>query len=61
MQSIDRLDVQYQLQQLVISMDKSQIAIVGLNQLYVPSTKNMYTSLTTKLFIALAQSKDNGP
>jgi hypothetical protein len=53
--------VPYHLRQLVISLEDSPVAMVGLNQLWVPSTLMKYCALMTKLLITMVRSRDNNP
>jgi hypothetical protein len=46
---------------LVISLEDSPVATVGLNQLWVPSTIKKYCTLMTKLLITMVRSRDNSP
>jgi hypothetical protein len=45
--------VPYHFKQLVVSVEDSFVATMGLNQLWVPSTINKYCMLMTKLFITM--------
>ncbi len=51
--------VPYHLRRLVISIEDSHVAIVGLNQLWVPSTISKYCMLMNKLFIIMVRSRNN--
>jgi len=53
--------VPYHLRRLVVSMEDSPFATVGLNQLWVPSIINKYCMLMTKLLTTMVRSKDNAP
>jgi len=53
--------VPYHLRRLVISLEDSPVATVGLNQLWVPSTLKKYCTLMTKLLITMVRSRDNNP
>jgi hypothetical protein len=53
--------VPYHLRRLVISLEDSPVATVGLNQLWVPSTIKKYCMLMTKLLITMVRSRDNSP
>jgi hypothetical protein len=53
--------VPYHLRQLVVSVEDSPVATVGLNQLWVPSTVSKYCALMTKLLIAMVRSRDSSP
>ncbi len=53
--------VPYHLRRLVISLEDSPVATMGLNQLWVPSTLKKYCTLMTKLLITMVRSKDNSP
>jgi hypothetical protein len=45
--------VPYHLRRLVVSLEDSPVATVGLNQLWVPSTLRKYCALMTKLLITM--------
>ncbi len=51
--------VPYHLKRLVVSVEDSPLATVGLNQLWVPSTISKYCMLMTKLLTMMVRSKDN--
>jgi hypothetical protein len=53
--------VPYHLRRLVVSIEDSPVATVGLNQLWVPSTVSKYCALMTKLLIAMVRSRDSSP
>jgi hypothetical protein len=53
--------VPYHLRRLVVSLEDSPVATVGLNQLWVPSTLRKYCALMTKLLITMVRSRDNSP
>jgi hypothetical protein len=53
--------VPYHLRRLVVSVEDSPLATVGLNQLWVPSTISKYCMLKTKLLTMMVRSKDNAP
>jgi hypothetical protein len=53
--------LQYWLRWLVITIDVTKLAKVGLNELWVPSTINKYCALMTKLFTIMIRSRDNSP
>jgi hypothetical protein len=53
--------VPYHLRRLVISLEDSPVATVGLNQLWVPSTIKKYCTLMTKLLITMVWSRGNSP
>jgi hypothetical protein len=53
--------VPYHLRRLVVSVEDSPVATVGLNQLWVPSTVSKYCTLMTKLLIAMVRSRDSSP
>jgi len=46
---------------LVVSVEDSTVATVGLNQLWVPSTVSKYCMLMTKLLVAMVRSRDSSP
>jgi hypothetical protein len=50
--------VPYHLKRLVVSVEDSPMAMVGFNQLWVPSTIHAYCALMAKLFITMVRSKD---
>jgi hypothetical protein len=53
--------VPYHLRRLVVSVEDSPLATVGLNQLWVPSIISKYCMLTTKLLITMVRSRDIAP
>jgi hypothetical protein len=53
--------VQYQLKHLVISTNISSVTTVGLNELWMPSSKNKYCVFMIKLFNTMIQSRDENP
>ncbi|CAM6013301.1 unnamed protein product [Sphagnum balticum] len=53
--------VPYHLRRLVVFLEDSPVATVGLNQLWVPSTLRKYCALMTKLLITMVRSRDNSP
>ncbi len=53
--------VPYHLRRLVISVEDSPVATVGLNHLWVPSIISKYYMLMTKLLVTMVRSRDNGP
>jgi hypothetical protein len=53
--------VAYWLWQLITSVDKSNMAIVGLGQVWMQDTRNKDTTLMTKLMIALVWLRDINP
>ncbi len=53
--------VPYHLRRLVVSVEDSPVATMGLNQLWVPSTISKYCMLMTKLLIMMVRSRDSGP
>jgi len=53
--------VPYHLRRLVVSVEDSPLATVGLNQLWVPSTISKYCMLMTKLLTTMVRSKDSAP
>jgi hypothetical protein len=50
----------YHLGRLVVFVEDSLVAMVGLNQLWVPSTISKYCLLMTKLLITMVRSINNG-
>jgi hypothetical protein len=53
--------VPYHLRQLVVSVEDSPLAMVGLNQLWVPSTISKYCMLMIKLLATMVRSRDSAP
>jgi hypothetical protein len=53
--------VPYHLRLLVVYVKNSFVAIVGFNQLWVPSTISKYCMVMTKLFITMVWSRDSNP
>ncbi|CAK9866998.1 unnamed protein product [Sphagnum jensenii] len=53
--------VPYHLRRLVVSVENSPMATMGLNQLWVPSTIHKYCTLMAKLLITMVRSKDGSP
>jgi hypothetical protein len=53
--------VPYHLKWLVVCVQDSPVATVGLNQLWVPSTISKYCMLMTKLLVTMVWSKDSSP
>jgi hypothetical protein len=53
--------VPYHLRWLVVFIENSHVAIVGLHQLWMPSTINKYCMLMTKLLITMVWFRDNSP
>jgi hypothetical protein len=53
--------VPYHLRRLVVFVEDSPVAMVGFNQLWVPSTVSKYYTLMTKLLIAMVRSRDSSP
>jgi hypothetical protein len=51
----------YHLRRLVVSVEDSPVATVGLNHLWVPSTISKYCMLMTKLFVTMVRSRDSSP
>jgi hypothetical protein len=52
--------VPYHLRRLVVSIEDSLVAIVGLNQFWVPSIISKYCMMN-KFLITMIQSRDNNP
>jgi hypothetical protein len=53
--------VPYHLRRLVVSVEDSHVATMGLNQLWLPSTISKYYMLMNKLFITMVRSRDKNP
>jgi hypothetical protein len=53
--------VPYHLRRLVVSVEDSPVATVGLNHLWVPSTISKYCMLMTKLLVTMVRSRDSAP
>jgi hypothetical protein len=53
--------VPYHLRRLVVSVEDSPVATVGLNHLWVPSTISKYCMLMTKLLVTMVRSRDSSP
>ncbi len=53
--------VPYHLRRLVVSVVDSPLAMVGLNQLWVPSTVTRYSTLMTKFLTMMVRSRDSTP
>jgi len=53
--------VPYHLKRLVVLVEDSPLAMVGLNQLWVPSMISKYWMLMTKLFTMMVRSRDSAP
>jgi hypothetical protein len=51
--------MQYHLRRLLVFTKDSHLAIVGLGELWVPSTRMKYNMLMTKLFTIMVQLRDN--
>jgi hypothetical protein len=51
--------VPYHLRWLVVFIEDSHVATMGLNQLWVPSTTSKYSMLMAKLLIIMVRSRDN--
>ncbi len=52
--------VPYHLRWLVVSVEDSPVATVGLNHFWVPSTISKYCMLMTKLLVTMVRSRDSG-
>jgi hypothetical protein len=53
--------VPYHPKRLVVSVEDSPVATVGLKHLWVPSTISKYCMLMTKLLVTMVRSRDSGP
>jgi hypothetical protein len=53
--------VPYHLRRLVVFVEDSPVATMGLNQLWVPSTISKYCMLMTKLLVTMVRSRDSAP
>ncbi len=53
--------VPYHLRRLVVSVEDSPLATVGLNQLWVLSTISKYCMLMTKMLITMVRTRDSAP